>query len=724
MSKNDDRHHAGVPGAAPGRGRDPDFALDSASDSRLDAYLDALNPMQRQAVLHAGGPLLILAGAGSGKTRVITTKIAYLIGSLGVDPRAILAVTFTNKAANEMYSRVLAMSPGAAGVLIRTFHSFGAWLLRRNATLMGLSPRFSIYDDDDSVTLLGSINEGSKRRSLIPYARWISRAKDYCLGPDDDLSEISLDLKLPEIYRAYRQKLRKMGNADFGDLIMRSVELLKQNPEVRSRLRSRFRYILVDEYQDSNVAQFELLRALAGPETYLCVVGDDDQSIYRFRGAEVRNILTFEESFPGTTIIRLEQNYRSTGNILAIASDVVRNNEGRLGKTLWTEQEEGPKAVVALLEDERAEAEYCARLLADGNLAGTAILYRTNAQSRSFETYFTRAGIAYRLVGALRFYDREEIKDILAVLSLLANPADEVAFRRVINKPTRGIGPKGLSQVLRAASDNGWDLLTAAKEARAFLQSKARGGAEEFSRYMQDCAEKLESLPLPEFIKHVIEVSGLGEYYRRQDEAESTKKEENLEQVVDAAADYPSGMDGITRFLEDLELDRARTEEQDEDIERVTLITMHNTKGLEFDRVIITGLEECLFPGRNGDDDEAVEEERRIFYVALTRAKRELYLTHCRVRFLWGRREWSDPSRFLEEIPRDLVCSDGAPVGESDREGGDLPVGTCVYNDDYGTGVVCKEWYNGKDYMVLVRFETGRTATFIPKYTPLEKVMV
>jgi DNA helicase-2/ATP-dependent DNA helicase PcrA len=337
-------------------------------DASLPGYLQTLNDQQLKAVLHAGSPLLILAGAGSGKTRVITTKIAYLIDRKGVDPQSILAVTFTNRAAAEMLQRVHSMVAAASGVIIRTFHSFGAWLLRRNSSWIGLSSTFSIYDDEDSLSLLQSIYEERQKRDLKPYANWISRAKNFGLLPEDDLGPISHDPDFPAVYAEYQKRLDQIGNVDFGDLIMKPVRLLREHPEVRERTRQRFRVVLVDEYQDSNVAQFQLLQQLFGKDTYLCVVGDDDQSIYRFRGAEVRNILEFPDRFEGTEIIRLEQNYRSTGNILSIASEVVANNSGRLGKTLWTENETGGKAVLAHLQDQREEVLFCADLLQDGNL--------------------------------------------------------------------------------------------------------------------------------------------------------------------------------------------------------------------------------------------------------------------------------------------------------------------------------------------------------------------
>ncbi len=695
--------------------------------------LDQLNAAQREAVLHADGPLLILAGAGSGKTRVITVKIAYLIRELGVDPRSILAVTFTNKAAGEMRERAGAMAPDATDVMIRTFHSFGAWLLRRNAAVAGLDRGFSIYDDDDTVSLLRTIYPDEHRGTLSRYARLISRAKDYCLRPDHDLTAIGADPELKEIYRRYQGRLSQIGNVDFGDLILRPVELLRSDETVRSRIRQRFRYVLVDEYQDSNVAQYEFLKQLVDERSYLCVVGDDDQSIYRFRGAEVRNILTFGESFPGTSVVRLEQNYRSTGPILQVASAVVSNNTSRLGKTLWTDREGGSKPVVALLSDQDDEVGYCRRLIQTAPpTVETAILYRTNAQSRLFESAFLRAGIPYRIVGTVRFYEREEIKDALALLKLAANARDEVSFRRVVNKPARGIGATSLGRIMERAPECGGDLLAASTAACPALSKRARGSLRQFVELLTSGVASLDGVQLSTFVEHLIKGSGLWEYHapggHHHDEIIARAKVENLEELVNAASLYPGTKNGLVELLEMIELDRSR--EQDQDLTaKVTLITMHNTKGLEFDRVIVTGLEEGLFP-RGGDEaPDEIEEERRLFYVAVTRARDELYLTSCGYRRFHGRMTGFVPSRFLGEIPHEMVEFDGEDSTTHQRHQTDgrqadnlFPAGTAVYHDDYGSGIVSKSWHTGDEQVVQVQFESGRVARFLPKYVALEKV--
>jgi len=754
-----------------------------AMTPELQRALAGLNTAQREAVQHQDSPLLILAGAGSGKTRVITVKIAWLVDELGVDPRSILAVTFTNKAAGEMRERAAALVDRAAEVTIRTFHSFGAWMLRRNADAAGLPRGFSIYDEDDSITLLRAIYPEQKRTVLARYAHLISRAKDYCLTPEDDLTAISHDPELPDIYRAYQTRLKEIGNADFGDLIMRPVQLLETDRIVRERMQARFRYLLVDEYQDSNVAQYRMLTALAASDSFVCVVGDDDQSIYRFRGAEVQNILTFPDSFPGTRIVRLEQNYRSTEPILDLAAAVVAKNEGRLGKTLFTDLEGGERPVLALLGDQDDEVDYVVDRVRRAERAGeegiTAVLYRTNAQSRIFETALLREGIPYRIVGSVRFYEREEIRDAVSFLKFLSNPRDEVGFRRIVNKPARGIGAKSVDRIMENLPHARGDLRLAAEYAIRDLPKKAAAGLESFLGVCRRLAAQLgpgtgaaegatvgvdtppedgataagaaegaaaaggEPRPtapgspgapanLGEFVDELLTASGLATYHAEEDEISAGGKLQNLDELVNAASLYAATTEGLTEFLEAIELDASREQESSEDA-RVVLITMHNTKGLEFDRVIITGLEDGLFP--RDDDPDELEEERRLFYVAVTRAKRELHLTSCRGRRLHGRYQEMVPSRFLGEIPEELVTLEGGygggrgagfgvhdPWGDPDDEEHPLPRGTAVYHEDYGSGVVTRAWFSGSEPVVLVGFETGMTGQFLPNYTPLEQI--
>ena len=634
--------------------------------SHVPGYLADLNEEQRRAVLHHGAPLLILAGAGSGKTRVITVKIAHMIEELGLDPRSILAVTFTNKAAGEMKERAAGLAPAAQNTMIRTFHSFGAWFLRRNAQLLDMPSGFSIYDDDDSVTLLRSLYPDENRATLNAVNRRISRAKDYGLSPADDLSEISADPAFAEQYRRYETRLREIGNADFGDLILLPVRILSEHPEVRDRIRSRFRVVLVDEFQDSNIAQYRLLELLADRSTYVCVVGDDDQSIYRFRGAEVRNILTFHETFSGTDVIRLEENYRSTGNILDVASAVVDHNDGRLGKTLWTRKDRGPLPVLAELNDEEEEVHYCREVLSRGDISPgeTAILYRTNAQSRLFETVFLREGIPYRIVGTLRFYEREEVKDAVAVLKFLANPRDEVSFRRIVNKPARGIGATTLEKLVAASAETRGDLREALRVAAARLSARAGNAVSSFAAAVDRVEAAFGGENLVPLLDAAIHETGLADYHAEKDEIAGTQKLQNLEELLNASSLYAGTPEGLVEFLESIELDSAREQESGDSPDRVTLITMHNTKGLEFDRVIITGLEEGLFPRGGEESPDELEEERRLFYVALTRARQSVHLTSCRYRRIHGRLLTFVPSRFLREIPAELLeTAGGGPLG-------------------------------------------------------------
>jgi DNA helicase II / ATP-dependent DNA helicase PcrA len=707
----------------------------------LEKQLNLLNEPQKESVIHGKDPLLILAGAGSGKTRVITTRIAWLIGEQQIHPSSILAVTFTNKASAEMKERVEKMAPGSSRVMIRTFHSFGAWLLRLNAELMGLKPSFVIYDDKDGVELLRTIFPDQPRNELKVYANLISKAKDECLTPTDNLKEISNDPQFPEYYEKYETKLRRVGNADFGDLISMPVRLLRDNKEVRRRIRQRFQAILVDEYQDTNRAQDMLLEQLVGPENRLCVVGDDDQSIYRFRGARVENILTFEKRFPATKVIRLEENYRSTGHILAAASAVVDNNRGRLGKTLWTQKGDGQKPKVLYFSDQREESSYVVDLLRDKRYVETAILYRTNAQSKNFEDTFRKNNIPYRLVGNLSFYEREEVKDSLAYLSLFLNNADEVAMRRIINKPTRGVGAGALSKIDPFLDDSD-NVLEAVKLSLPHQRGKAKKSLEEFTAAYARPLWDSEKDSLSFYIRNFLDRFGVMEYYRNRDRAEGTTREDNIHELINSATDYRGTVEELVRFMEEQGLNPP-SHDDTEHVQGVTLITMHNTKGLEFERVIISGMEEGLFP-RGGNDiyesEDDTEEERRLFYVAVTRAMKELYLTSCRYRPRYGRIEESWPSRFLKELPVEHVTeeapydnfgalspqkSEEDPWNESQemphstnekKELGGFRTGTRVYHDDYGTGVVFNVIKNGGHVVLNIQFESGKTAVLMPEF--------
>ena len=760
----------------------------------LPPYLEILNPEQRRAVLHTGRPLLILAGAGSGKTRVITTKIAWLIRERGLDPRSILAVTFTNKAAAEMAERARLIDERAGDAMLRTFHSFGAWFLRRNGKLAGLDSGFVIYDDDDVVSLLSTVMDGVLKQEVKKTAHNISRAKDYFLSPDDPgLALIDSGKNFRDIYARYEEKLTRTGNVDFGDLIKKPVEILRNNPKVTQRIRQRFSVIMVDEYQDANVAQFELLKALSGPDTYVCVVGDDDQSIYRFRGAEVKNILEFPDRFPGTEIIRLERNYRSISPILQAASSVVNNNKGRLGKTLVAQRGTGKLPVLAFLPDQDEEVKFCAELInksvKDSKLAkwsDWAILYRTNAQSLGFETEFLRRGIPYRVVGTLKFYEREEIKDALALLSFLVNPRDEVAFRRVVNKPARGVGAASVQRIIEEYERQGGDLSQAAQKAE--LSGKAQSGIKSFLKIIEDSrllldmageksagSHKEEKITgaeeegknsegqrskkrrtdrdaqtlisgegLSVCVGKLLVDSGIAEYHRMDDEISGNQRLNNLQELVNAASLYPPGVNGLLEFLEHIELDRSLEErsasggdkEKGRDANNaVTLITFHNTKGLEFRYVIMTGLEQGIFP-RDEKKDQELEEERRLFYVGATRAMDELYFCTCAMRRMYGRTGFSEPSKFLHELdkssirvignaPRNFLGLTGQARGSYNGSGGGLNSvekeagwhrGDRLFHDDHGYGAVVDVSDSDDGPVVKVRFETGRELRFLSEH--------
>ena len=720
-------------------------------------YLDTLNEEQRAAVVHEGSPLLILAGAGSGKTRVITTKIAYLIKEKNIDPWSILSVTFTKKAANEMRERAVALDERAADAKIQTFHSFGAWFLRKYAEHAGLEPSFTVYDDDDMATLIKKADPSLSAKEIRTAAHQISLAKDYCLTPEDDLSIIGSEFDLNEIYSKYQQRLRATGNADFGDLIMLPVQILENYSEIADYIHNRFKVIMVDEYQDSNIAQYRLLQALSGVKqgsgTYVCVVGDDDQSIYKFRGAEVENILTFPEKFPGTEIIKLVRNYRSTASILSAAELVVKkNHHGNLEKALIADRGEGGKPVLAFLPDQNTEATFVADLITKSLAGGAqysdwAVLYRTNAQSLGFEKEFLHRKIPYVVVGSLKFYEREEIKDALAYISFFANHKDEISFRRIINKPTRGIGDKTQDKLMESAvvlNEEGApvyaDLLENVKAQQSGLSKKAAEGAAAFIKLFETLSGCFdENKPLSDFIERVIHDSNLDEFHRAGDEIEGTTRVQNLQELVNTAVPYKCTMEGLLQFLDAINLDRTLDAENNtEDDKAVTLITLHNTKGLEYNKVIITGLEEGVFPRMEKTGAE-LEEERRLFYVGITRARDELYVTSTSKRCLYGRWDFMRPSPFIKEAASAFTVIGQAPFGfntgrssgtgpfasskggdgygaENDEVAQKWKKGLHVYHDEYGDGAIVAAYANSGEYVIEVQFETGTRKKFLPKY--------
>lgn len=715
------------------------------AEDKLEQYLSVLNEEQNKAVIHEGSPLLILAGAGSGKTRVITTKIAYLIGRRDINPYSILSVTFTKKAANEMRERAVAMESRAEKAQIRTFHSFGSWFLRKYYDAAGVEQSFTVYDDEDMAILIRKAVPSLSQKESRIAAHQIALAKDYCLGPEDDLGLIASEFDLPDIYSKYQKRLRSTGNVDFGDLIMLPVLVMDNNAGLAAEIHSRFEVIMVDEYQDSNIAQYKLLQKISGVKegynNYVCVVGDDDQSIYKFRGAEVQNILSFSKQFPGTQIIRLERNYRSTAKILEAAGMVVNNNQDRLGKTLIADRGEGKMPVLAYLPDQNSEVSFCSELItkavaAGGKYSDWAILYRTNAQSLGFEKDFLHKHIPYVVVGSLKFYEREEIKDTLAYLALCANPKDEISFRRIINKPARGIGEKTQDKILECALVNAeyTNLLDTCSKLVSEFSKKAAQGAKDFLDMFEALKKSFDKTKkLSDFIEAVIKKSGLDEYHKASDEIEGTQRIANLQELINSAVPYECSLEGLVAFLDAINLDRSLELQSEENAgDAVTLITLHNTKGLEYNRVIITGLEQGVFPRENkvGAD---LEEERRLFYVGITRAKDELYVTSTSQRMLYGSLQFMRPSIFLEEseeafkvIGNKISQSSygyggywgygGGSRSTGSKTNSRWATGTKLYHDDYGYGVVVASREENGELVIEVQFETGSRKKFLPAY--------
>ena len=636
---------------------------------------DTLNPKQKEAVLHTDGPLLILAGAGSGKTRVLTHRIAYLIDECGVNPWNIMAITFTNKAAGEMRERVdNLVGFGAESIWVSTFHSSCVRILRRHIENLGYTTSFSIYDSDDQKTLMRQVfktldidTKQFKERSVLSA---ISSAKDKLITPEEFLLNAGGDFrekKTGEIYKEYQKQLKKNNALDFDDLIVKTVELFQNNPQILDYYQERFRYIMVDEYQDTNMAQFKLVSLLASKYRNLCVVGDDDQSIYRFRGADIQNILSFENTFPGTMVIKLEQNYRSTQNILDAANEVIRHNFGRKDKTLWTANGEGDKILFKQFDTAKDEADFVVRQIRDSGYSyqDQAVLYRTNAQSRLLEERCIFYNVPYRLVGGVNFYQRKEIKDILAYLKTIANGVDDLSVIRIINVPKRGIGATTIGRVTAFASEHNMSFYDTLKEAK---QIPGIGkAAEKISRFIAQmeafrAMAYSEEYSMKDLIGHILEDTGYEEELQEEGEIEAQTRLENIEELINKAAAYEEDSEHPTldEFLEQVAL-VADIDNVDDTEDRVTLMTLHSAKGLEFPKVYLVGMEDGLFPGMmsimSGDKTE-MEEERRLCYVGITRAKKELVLTAARQRMINGETRWSKPSRFINEIPSNLLDTD------------------------------------------------------------------
>lgn len=739
---------------------------------------DTLNPPQREAVAQTEGPVLILAGAGSGKTRVLTHRIAYLMEEMGVNPWNILAITFTNKAAQEMRERVdKLVGFGSESIWVSTFHSACVRILRRHIDNLGYDTNFTIYDTDDQKSLMKDVcrklnidTKVYKERSLLAQ---ISHAKDELLTPDDMEMKAAGDYnmkKVASVYREYQAALRKNNALDFDDLIVKTVELFQNCGAVLEYYQERFKYIMVDEYQDTNTAQFKFISLLAQKYENLCVVGDDDQSIYKFRGANIGNILGFERVFPDAKVIRLEQNYRSTKNILNAANQVIANNTERKAKTLWTENEEGSKVHFRQFFNAYEEAEYVAgeigRMKREGmgSYRDCAILYRTNAQSRIFEEKFIAANIPYKLVGGVNFYARKEIKDLLCYLKTIDNARDDLAVQRIINVPKRGIGATTLGRVQDYADNMGislYEALRVAEEVPSIGRSLSK--IDGFVTFIQSLKSKADVLSVEELLQEVIDDTGYVAELEAEDTEESRARIENIDELISKTVAYQEAMEEqnqpatLSSFLEEVAL-VADIDTVDPDQDYVLLMTLHSAKGLEFPKVFMVGMEDGIFPSHMtisyGDDGE-LEEERRLCYVGITRAMKDLTLTCAQQRMIRGETQYNKVSRFVREIPRELVDL-GHTIQEKKPKAEDLiptptkyskmkeilqsrnykprefkvtksgsldyEVGDTVRHIKFGVGIVKEIVEGGRDYEVTVEFDKVGVKKMFASFAKLKKI--
>jgi DNA helicase II / ATP-dependent DNA helicase PcrA len=715
-----------------------------------ETYLADLNPAQRQAVLTTEGPLLVIAGAGSGKTRVLTHRVAHLLAAVGARPNEILAITFTNKAAQEMKDRVArALGPVSRAIWIMTFHSACGRILRREAERLGYRSNFTIYDQADQVRLVKACLEELDRdpKRFVPRGihAQISRAKNQLISADEYSSRVAsfYDQTVADVYQLYQRRLFASNAVDFDDLLMLTVDVLQRFPEAHERWAKAFRYILVDEYQDTNHAQYVLLKMLASQHQNLMVVGDPDQSIYAFRGADIRNILEFERDFPATRVIPLEQNYRSTNTILAAANAVISNNRERKEKNLWSELGEGELVHVVETEDEHAEARFVAAeiaaLIGGGySAAEIAVVYRTNAQSRVLEDVLVRQGIDYQVIGGPRFYERAEIKDAIAYLQVLDNPVDAVSLLRIANRPRRGIGDTSLARLVTYADGLGSSLWEAtAHPEEAGLAAASARAVKGFRSAMESLLATASDSSVAGLVEAVLERTGYLEALEAERTIEARGRIENLEELVGVAREYDASADepSLSGFLQEISLysdqDALRGEE-DDPAGQVTLLTLHNAKGLEFRAVFMLGLEEGIFPHARSLEENSLEEERRLCYVGMTRAKERLTLTHTMRRNLFGRSEANLPSRFLDELPtlgvererlRPASWSDYGNTVQREfvpREVlPEISTGDAVRHSSLGSGIVLAIEAGG---VVTVRFEDGSERRLMLDYAPLEKI--
>ena len=739
----------------------------------MDSILDSLNPQQQEAVLQTEGPVLILAGAGSGKTRVLTHRIAYLIEEQEVNPWNIMAITFTNKAAGEMRERVdKIVGYGSESVWVSTFHSSCVRILRRHIDQIGYTGNFTIYDTDDQKSVMKDIcrrlqidTKVYKERALLNA---ISRAKDELMGPDEFLRNSSGDIheqRIAKVYREYQEQLHKNNALDFDDLIMKTVELFRACPDVLDQYQERFRYIMVDEYQDTNTAQFQLISLLAAKYRNLCVVGDDDQSIYKFRGANIGNILGFERVFEEAVVIRLEQNYRSTKNILQAANEVIRNNMERKKKTLWTENKEGSLVHFKQFLNGYEEAEYVAGKISKDvrtgkcNYSDCAILYRTNAQSRMFEEKFLMANIPYKIVGGINFYARKEIKDLLAYLKTVDNAVDDLAVRRIINIPKRGIGATSIVRVEEHAQKRGLSFYDALREADEIEKiGRAASKIAPFVTFIQSLRSKVGYISVSDLLDEIIEETGYVKELEAEDTDEARARIENIDELISKVVAYEEDTQHptLSGFLEEVAL-VADIDTVDENQDRVLLMTLHSAKGLEFPYVYMTGMEDGIFPSYmtiSADDPGELEEERRLCYVGITRAMQELTLTSAQMRMIRGENQFNKVSRFVREIPRELVDID-RDIKERTTSNIEIPqnntyakmkqafraktfepqqftvkktgalgydIGDRVRHMKFGAGTVENIVDGGRDYEVTVNFDQYGVKKMFAGFAKLKKI--
>jgi DNA helicase II / ATP-dependent DNA helicase PcrA len=708
-----------------------------------ETYLADLNPAQREAVLATEGPLLVIAGAGSGKTRVLTHRVAHLIAACGVEPQEILAITFTNKAAGEMRTRLEdLLGPVASKIWILTFHAACGRILRREAPRLGYRSNFTIYDQADQVRLTKACLEELERdpKRFVPRGihAQISNAKNNLISPGDYQSRVAsfYDQTVADTYELYQRRLFASNAVDFDDLLMLTVDVLERFPEALQRWQKAFRYVLVDEYQDTNHAQYRLLQLLAAAHRNVCAVGDPDQSIYAFRGADIRNILEFERDFPDTRVIALEQNYRSTNTILRGANAVIQHNRERKEKNLFSDLGEGLPVRALEVEDEHAEARFIAAEVAsliDEGFSGSeiAVFYRTNAQSRVIEDVLVRQEIPYQVIGGPRFYERAEVKDVIAYLQVIDNPYDAVSLQRIANRPRRGIGDASLARLQSYADAHGRSLW----EATEFAEEAGIAGAplravQSFRTLIQSLQSGALELEVAELVQRVLDQTGYIAALEAERTIEAQGRIENLQELVGVAQEYQAATaePGLSHFLQEISLFSDQDAMTDAE-SRVTLMTLHNAKGLEFRAVFMVGMEEGIFPHSRSLEEQQLEEERRLCYVGMTRAQERLTLTHASGRSLYGSRNYNLPSRFLDELPGEVErerlrpaswASYGARTIAPRSDVPDLATGDAVRHGTLGEGIVTRIEPGG---VITVRFaDDGAERRLVLEYAPLERI--